>query len=410
MHTRTGYRSVGVTFVTLALVYGVWYSYSIFLVALLREFGWSRSLLAGAFSVFALVHGCLSPALGWLGDRVGPRRLILAGGLITSLALAADGAISRPWHLYLGFGLLTATGVATTGWVPAVLLVRGWFPRRLGLALGIAGSGIGMGISLMVPLCQFLIDKVGWRWAFRTVGALVALWVIPATLAFVRQPPRASAAAPPRAAGPDRASRSVDRAEDTLGTAVRALPFWLLAGTHFLGTFCTQTLLVHHAAYLVDHGIPPLLAASVVSLVGIGSIVGKTGGGWLSDTLGREAVYTLGMTCVVSSVGMLGLIAVAPSAGLAFAYAVLVGLGYSVTASLMPAVVGDRFRGRHFGSIFGALQLFNALGGSSGPWVAGRIFDLTGSYRAAFIASVSAAVAATAGLWAARAGWGPRPR
>lgn len=401
---------MGVTCVTLALVYGVWYSYSVFLVALLREFGWSRSLLAGAFSVFALVHGGLSPVLGWIGDRLGPRRLVIAGGLILGAALVGDGMISRPWHLYLTFGVLTATGVATAGWVPAVVLVQGWFPQRRGLALGIAGSGIGMGIFLVVPLCQLLIDGVGWRGTFRTVGGLLALWVVPATLAVVRDPPASSFTLAP-SAGPRRETASLhpapppaDPGEATLPAALRSWPFWLFAGTHFLGSFCTQMLLVHQVAYLVDHAIPALVAASVASTVGISSIVGKTGGGWLSDRLGREMVYTLGMMCLVSSVGALGLIALAPAVPLAYLYSVLIGLGYPVTASLMPAVVGDRFRGRHFGSIFGVLQLFNALGGASGPWVAGRLFDVTGSYRLAFIASVGAAVAATGALWMARRG------
>lgn len=408
MRVRAGYATVGVTFVTLGLVYGVWYSYSLFLVALLGEFGWSRSLLAGAFSVFALVHGFLSPVLGWLGERVGPRRLVLAGGLIASLALAADGAISRPWHLYLAFGVLTAIGIAAAGWVPAVLLVQRWFPERLGFALGIAGSGIGMGIFLVVPFCQVLIEWLGWRWAFRTVGALTALWVIPATFLLVRDRPLRAGTAGPSGDRPRTPAISAGSAASpggpkdmTLASALRTSSFWLLASTHVLGSFCAQSLLVHQAAYLVDHGIPALVAASVVSAVGLSSIVSKTGGGWLSDILGREVVYALGMACVISSIGALGLIAVSPGVFLAYAYGVLVGLGYSVTASLMPAVVGDHFRGRNFGSIFGTLQLFNALGGSLGPWVAGRIFDVTGSYRTAFIAAACAAILATAAIWTA---------
>jgi cyanate permease len=80
----------------------------------------------------------------------------------------------------------------------------------------------------------------------------------------------------------------------------------------------------------------------------------------------------------------------------------MIGMGYSVTASLMPAVVADRFRGQHFGSIFGALQLANAVGGSTGPWIAGRIFDATGSYALAFASAVTSAAIGTAALWTAR--------
>ncbi|MFQ5567536.1 MAG: MFS transporter [Paracoccaceae bacterium] len=399
MRTQRGYWSVAVTFVTLALAYGIWYAYSLFLVALLGEFGWSRSLLAGAFSVFVLVHGCLSPVLGWLGDRIGPRRLVLAGAVILSLALVADGAITRAWHLYLTFGVLTAVGVATVGWVPAVVLVQRWFPRRLGLVIGITGSGVGVGIFLVVPLSQVLIEWLGWRAAFRALGGLTALWMLPATLALLRDPP-ASALAQAAAAGAASGARA-GPPEMTLPAALRTLLFWLFAATHLLGSFCAQMLLVHQAAYLVDHGLPAIMAASVISVVGITSIVAKTGGGWLSDTLGRRVVYTLGIGCVLSSIGALGVVAVAPRAIFAYVYAVLIGLGYPVTASLMPAVVGDRFRGRHFGSIFGTLQLFTALGGASGPWAAGQIFDVTGSYRTAFIAAAGAALLGTGALWTA---------
>jgi MFS family permease len=173
------YRALAVTVITLALAYGVWYAYSVFLVALLKEFGWSRSVLAGAFSVFTLVSGGAGPVLGALADRFGPRRLILAGGALLAASLWADSYVTRAWHLYVGFGLLTAIGVSTAGWTPAVVMVQRQFSARLGLALGIAGSGVGLGIFLVVPLCQALIDAFGWRWAFRALGIFAAVGSCP---------------------------------------------------------------------------------------------------------------------------------------------------------------------------------------------------------------------------------------
>lgn len=178
--------------------------------------------------------------------------------------------------------------------------------------------------------------------------------------------------------------------------------FWLLCAAHFLGSLACQMLLVHQVAYLVDHGIPALVAASVVSVVGLASIAGKAGGGWFSDTAGREVTYTLGMACVVVSVGMLGVIALQPGPLPAYVYGALVGVGYSVTAPLLPALVSDLFRGRHFGAIFGTMQLGNSLGGALGPWIAGRVFDATGSYFWALSGAVLSASMATAALWVAR--------
>jgi MFS family permease len=438
----SGPRSVGATFVTLGLAYGVWYAYSVFLVALLREFGWSRSLVAGAFSTFTLVHGLVSPALGWLADRVGPRRLVLAGGATLAAGLLLDGSVSRPWHLYLAFGLVTALGVAAAGWVPAVLLVQRWFPHRVGTALGLTSAGIGVGIFVMGPLSQWLIALVGWRWAFRIIGVLAGGWIVPAALWLVSDPPAVPATGavgaapvnesrdrearrlgrsargvvghggrrePPTRAEPARATAGAAPADEvTLATALRSARFWLLALGQLCTAFVNQLLLVHQVAYLVDHGIPVLVAASVVGVVGAASVVGKAGGGWCSDRIGREITFTLGMGLAVLSLGALGMVALTRTASWAYAYGLLIGVGYSITAPLLPALLFDYYRGRHFGSIFGTLHVANAVGGSLGPWLGGRAFDLTGGYAPALVAAGVAAAVATVALWVARGGRRPR--
>jgi MFS family permease len=408
-HPPAAYVSLGATCITLALVYGVWYAYGVFLVALLREFGWSRSVLAGAFSVFTLVHGAANPVLGGLSDRWGPRPLILAGGLTLALALWTDSLITTPWQLYTAFGLFTAVGVAAAGWTPAVVLVQRHFADRIGLALGIAGSGIGLGIFLVVPLCQALIEAYGWRLTFRILGVLCAAWILPATWLAVRDTPptaatdRAGAARAPalprQPAPPHPAGTAYDL---SLAAALGTLPFWLIAGAKFLGNICSQTLHVHQAAFLVDHGVTPMVAASVVSVVGAASILGKTGGGWLSDFLSREVVYVLGMAAMIAGVAVLRLVATTPTAWLTYGYACLFGIGYSVTASLIPAMVSDRFRGRHFGVIFGVSQIGSSLGSALGAWLAGRIFDATGSYAIPFALAAATAAAAAAAVWIAR--------
>ena len=398
------YLALAVTVVTLALAYGVWYAYSVFLVALLREFGWSRSVLAGAFSIFTLVSGGAGPVLGALADRFGPRRLILIGGVLLAGSLWADSLITRAWHLYLTFGLLTAVGVATAGWTPAVVMVQRQWKARLGLALGIAGSGVGLGIFLVVPLCQALIDGFGWRWAFRVLAVLCALWILPATYLAIRD-------APPLPRVP--VARSGDghpaTGEHSLERALANRSFRLIGLAVFLGSICSQTLHVHQAAFLVDHGLSAMTAASVISVVGAASILGKTGGGWISDYLSRELVYALGMIGMILGVGVLWLVALAPSAWLALGYAVLFGVGYSVTAFIVPAMMSDRFRGPHFGSIFGATQVASALGSALGAWLAGRIFDATGSYAIAFTLAAAAAAVAAVSVWAGRMRGPARP-
>ena len=184
----------------------------------------------------------------------------------------------------------------------------------------------------------------------------------------------------------------------TLAQALRGAPFWLMFGAFFFGNVCSQTLHVHQVAYLVDHGVAAIVAASVVSVVGGASIVGKTGGGWLSDRVKRERVYIGGIAIMVGAVAALAALGMAPAAWAIYGYAVLLGLGYSVTAALTPAMVSDRFGGPHFGRIVGIGLMGSAVGSALGPWMAGYLFDLMGSYMLAF------ALAAGCGVIAGAAG------
>jgi len=388
---------LGIIALTLALAYGVWYSYSVVLVALLHEFGWSRSVLAGAFSVFTLVHGAVNPVVGMLCDRLRPLRLIAAGGVALGIALWADSFIAAPWHLYLSFGVFTAIAVAAAGWVPALVQVQRDFQHRLGLALGIVSSGVGVGMLLVVPLTQLLIDAYGWRTAFRVLGVICVLWIVPSSLYLQRRPLPPKPAPLPAAAAPRAAS------DATLGEAMRGTPFWLMMSAFFFGNVCSQTLHVHQVAYLVDQGVAAIAAAAVVGVVGASSIVGKTGGGWLSDRVQREYVYVAGIAIMVAAVAALAALTGGPAPWAIYGYAVLLGVGYSATASLMPAMVSDRFGGPHFGTIVGVGLMGAAVGSAVGPWMAGFLFDHTGSYMLAFAIAAGCGVAAGASVWRARA-------
>jgi len=393
-----GWIIIATTFMTLVVLYGTWYSYSVFLVALLHEFGWKRSLVAGAFSVFVLVHGLCSPAVGRLLRAAGPRRPILAGALVMGIGLCLTAQTTGWWHLYLAFGGITAIGMSLAGWIPAVVLIRGWFPERIGTMIGIASAGIGVGIFGLVPLAQFFIDRVGWRWAFRILAALIVGWVIPATLVLIRDPSPVEGPHPPSESRAGHAAAS-GRPYWTLTGAVRSWRFWGLAGNYFTGNFVTQMLMIHQVVYLVDHRVPALVAAAVGGASGLVSIVGKIGWGWLSDRTNREMAYGLAFVCVALSIGALVLAGMYPTSFLLYLYAVLIGLGYGVMAPVPPAVASDLFGGPGFSTIFGTLYVVTCLGLAIGTWSAGEIFDRTGSYAAALWLALVMAVLSPALLW-----------
>lgn len=382
---------------TLALAYGIWYAYSVIFVALLADFGWSRSTVAGAFSVFAIVHGCANPLIGNLCDRLRPAVLMAFGSVTLAGAMFACATITAPWQLYVYYGVVAALGTAACGWIPAVVQVQRRFSHRLGFALGIVSSGVGVGMLVVVPLCQALIDAWNWQVAFRALGVLSLVIVLPAAfylLRTTRRPTLQAAQAHTSNQPPGTARGAV-----TLAQASRTLPFWLMVAAFFFGSMCSQTVQVHQVAFLVDHGMQAMLAASVVSVVGVASILGKTGGGWLSDRVEREVVFMVGIAILVASVFVLFAVGRHTSTLGAYTYAVMIGIGYSATAALVPAMVSDRFFGPNFGAILGIGLLGSASGSALGPLMAGYLFDLTGSYTVPF------SIAALCGVGAGTSGW-----
>jgi len=402
---------VGVSFATLGLAYGVWYSFSVFFVALLREFGWSRSLAAGAFSVFVIVHSVIGPFVGGMVDRFGPRRVILLGSLFLGMGLALCSLTRTWWHYYIFFGAVTAVGVGSIGWVPHTTIIQRWFKANRGLAIGIVSSGIGFGILVCVPSVQHLISRVGWRMAYRVMACFIPLIVIPMAIAFLRKPSQRASPHDTRLfeneiLGVDMKDPSVLDEEWasqswTLRRAITTKQFWLLSISFPLGAFVTQSVLTHQVAFFVDQGVGTLFASYIVGVVGITSVGAKILWGTLSDRIGRELTYTMGITCSVCGMIVLVVFPVYPSRMLPYFYGIFFGMGYAATAALPPIIAADFFEGEAYGGIFGALILLNGFGGASGAWLGGFVHDQVGSYVPVFIIMIACALFACLNIWRA---------
>jgi MFS family permease len=174
--------------VILAVSYGLFFSFSIFFVALLEEFQWSRALTAGAFSISTVVQGLLAPAAGVAVDRLGPRRVIVVGTVLLASSSLLAATIREPWQLYLYTGVLGAAGVVAVGWVPTGVLLSRWVVERRGRMTGVAFSGMGVGVFLFGPLTQALIATLGWRLASAVLGVAVLAITLPAALLGAREP------------------------------------------------------------------------------------------------------------------------------------------------------------------------------------------------------------------------------
>jgi MFS family permease len=403
-----GWMIVGASFITLALVYGIWYAYSVFFVALLKEFGWSRSIGAGAFSLFIIVSSLTGPFVGNMVYSADPRKVILGGSFVLGIGLILCSLTQTWWQFYLFFGFITAIGLGATGWVPNITLIQLWFKEKRGLPIGIISSGIGIGILVCVPSIQYLIDQVGWRTTYLIMGIFIPFIIISMAIAFLKRPPQTTPFHPIEKKILSAVIKNplvVDEAWASQSWSVRQAmttkQFWLLGLSFFLANATTQSIFTHQVAFFVDHGLQTLFASYIVGIVGIVSLGSKILWGVLSDKIGREITYTIGITVYIFGMITLILFSFFPSSGLIYFYSVFFGMGYSVTASLPPLIIADLFEGHAYGGIFGSLMIFVGVGGAFGAWFAGFIYDRTGSYVPVFIIMAVFALFACLNVWQA---------
>ncbi len=385
----------------MAITSGVWYTASVFFVALVHSFGWDYASTAGIFSLFTILYGIAGVVMGSLADRIGPRRTILMGGALLAVALMANALATARWHLYLTHSALAALGLAGMGWVPVSILLARGFDRQRGLAVGLASAGVGVGILVFVPLTQAIIDWAGWRAAYITIGVISAAVVLPVGLFGVGEG-RARAAG---LAAPERfqdTKRLVAGPPGwTLAAALRHRDFWLISLTFVFLNSPVQLILTHQVAYLVEAGQPKAFAAGIVGLVGLVSVPGKILWGYLSDRWWIEATYMAGIAFLLA--GILTLLSIGPATGgsALYLYAGLMGIGYAVSPAMTPVLGARFFAGRHFGAIFGALNLLHHAGGALGVWLAGVVHDLSGTYSLAFLLSMASSFLSLGCVWVA---------
>ena len=404
-----GWIIVAVVFVTMGVGVNARTAFSLLFPPILAEFGWERGVTAGAFSFGFLVSAALSPSLGRLMDRRGPRVVIELGVLLIGTGLLLATLVTQPWHLYATLGVMVGGGSVCLGYTGQSLFLPDWFVRRRGLAMSLAFSGVGVGSMILLPWVQALIGRSGWRAACWALGLLVLLLLVPLNLLLRRRPQdmglepdgdRATAGA-----AATRPSNVVDAAwaavDWTLARATRTARFWWIAIGYFLGLFAWYAVQVHQTKYLIEIGFTPRDAAWALGFVSLAGIPGQIALGWLSDRIGREWVWTVGSLGFAICYATLLLLAASPTMSLLYVMVIAQGmLGYGLT-SVVGAIPAEIFQGRHYGSIFGTLMLSSIAGGAVGPWLTGVLYDRTGSYTLPFWIAIGCCVVSAATIWLA---------
>jgi MFS family permease len=390
---------VGAVWITLAIASGLYFTFPIFFVALLEEFGWSRGATAAAFSISSIVQGLLSPVVGMLVDRLGPRLVMLGGAVLLGGACVLSSQIGSLSSLYLVTGVIAAVGVCAVSWIPSGALIARWFAERRGSIMGLAFSGMGAGVLAIGPLAQWLIAVYGWRTAYTVLGLGTLAVLVPLIWFGVRDAP--ARGAPARREASSGSTESAPAGVE-VADALRTRPFWALFFAYLCTPLAVFPVVTHQVAFAVDHGFPRLFVAGIFGLTGLLSTVGRIAFGIAADRIGRETSVTISYAC--TAVGTLCLLAleVRPSAVALYAYALFFGLGFGARGPIITAIASQLFAGRRFGAIYGILSVGNGIGGAVGPWFGGVVHDLTGSYRAAFLIAVGFCAVGPACFWLAR--------
>ncbi len=406
-----GWLLVGIAFVTMAVGVNARTAFSLLFPPILTEFGWDRGVTAGAFSFGFLVSALITPWVGRLMDRRGPLVVIEIGVATMGAGLLLAAFAHEPWQLYLTLGALAGGGVNCLAYTGQSLYLPNWFVRRRGLAIGIAFSGVGIGSITILPWLQWRIETGGWRSGCWMLGVLVLALLGPLNLLLRHRPEDIGLhpdGAPTAATAAEAAANIVDPAwaavDWTLARALRTSRFWWLAAGYFGSLFAWYAVQVHQTKYLTEIGFSATYAAWALGFVSLVAVPGQIALGHLSDRIGREWVWTIGNGGFVVCCLMLIALAGAPTVALLCVMIVAQGtLGYGLT-SVMGPIPAEIFAGRHYGSIFGMVMLAAILGGAAGPWAAGVLHDLTGSYAPAFWIAIGGNLLSIAAIWRAAPG------
>lgn len=351
---------------------------------LVRDFGWSRTQVTSGNALSKLIVGPLFGFIaGWVVDRFGPRRLMLAGILMAGTALIGLSAMSALWMFYL-FYLFNAVGYVCGGPLPNQVLLSRWFDQARGKAMGFAYLGIGIGGAVVPLLSQWLVPEFGWRGALRVIGVLIIVLAFPLAF-FVKESPEGEQEkkkeAPPMA---------------PMHEVFRNPAFYLLA----LGSMCSIGAVgganQHLKLFLsLDQHYAQSEAATIISLVLTFSIIGRLLMGWLADRWPKKLVMLLIYSLVVLAVPLLFFAAVP---GIIYVFAAIFGLGLGGEYLIIPLIGAELFGVKVLGRLMGVILTADGVAEATAPMLVGYLRDQTGSYSIGFMTLIGIALLGAAAV------------
>lgn len=387
------------TFVYFLGIGSVFYGFSVFFNPMIAEFGWSRAVTSGAYSLSRLEGGIEGPIIGPLIDKFGARKLILAGIALCGVGFIALTLVRDALSLYLIFGLLLSLGYNTGFTHATTAATANWFVKKRSRALSFLYVGGGLGGAAIVPLLALLITHFGWRTAAVVIGLVVIVFGLPMVLVIrsrpedkgllpdgevLVKPGEGSSGLAPGETGVQSASYAISGEVDfTLKEALRTRAFWTYAVAMMLRACILSSIVIHQIPHLVDVGITYEAASGVLGTMVLMSIPGRLLFGWLGDRFDKRRLI-LG-TSLLQAAGILIFINVS-SLWMAYLFVAVYGIGYGGALPLAPALRGQLFGRKIFATVGGISAAINAVTGVAAPVLAGYLYDISGSYSVAFYA------------------------
>jgi predicted MFS family arabinose efflux permease len=343
------------------------FAFGVFMGPLESEFGWSRGSLGVAMGLCALLSAASLPVVGFLMDRFGVRRLLLAAIFLFGLNVAVIGSSTGLAAFILVTAVTGITGAAQSP-IGYVKSISSHFDRRRGLAIGIAMSGIGIGTALIPQYVQWLISQFGWRTAYVGLGMAIVALAVPGAL-LLREPARAGEAG---------SGGSSPVGGLTFGEASRLRSFWFIAAAVLLVSMAVNGMLVHVVPLLKDRGWNPAEAARILVAAGAAGILGRLLAGYLMDR-----VYAPYVAASFFALAVIGIYLIASNASPVLGMAAI-GLAAGAEVDMIAFFVSRYFGLRHFGQLYGALFSIFTIGAGLGPFLLGTAFTRLGNYDLGF--------------------------
>ena len=366
-------------------------TFVVFVAPLQSAFDANRGSVTLIYSFALLAGGTGAPIAGWIVDRLGLRALTVIGMAAAALATIATSFATHLWHLYVWLGIVMGfAGAMLSGVLSATLLGR-WFPaRRLGVALAVAWSASGFGTMGMLPLAQHLIATDGWRHAY-VVFSIISAAFIPLLVVL---PWRRIALGAPGLVP----ARATEKPGPTVAEAVRERPFWALTASFAFTSLGIFSIAPQAMVYLLERGLDGAYAARALAVAGFLTPLGMIGFSWLSDRGGRKLAAILAYACSIAGVGALAMVRGPGDDFWLWLYVLVFGGSVGSRGPMISTLATLRYRGAHFGRIYGLIGVGMGVGGFLGAWIGGLLHDWSGGYAAVMVFSVASLVLAATAL------------